>query len=106
MKQDWSPREMDLAPEEAVVKLRHHAWWDYMQALKESTPPETFHAWLLRMARPWWRRAVIIKAMAWNDRNSTWHLEQTLILHRHRFSDNGDKVTKEIVVDSLESMLE
>lgn len=105
MKQDWSPREMDLPPDQAIVKLRDHAWWDFIQALKNATPPEDFHRWLLRMARPWWRRAEIIKRMAWNDRNSTWHLELALILHRHRFSDDGGKVTAEAVVESLESML-
>lgn len=106
MKQDWSPREMDLPPAEAIVKLRHHAWWDFMEAMKNWEPPEKFHHWLLRMARPWWRRAILITHMAWNDRNSTFYLEYDRIMRTHRFGDDNEKMTAEIVAESLEQMLD
>lgn len=104
-KQDWTPRLMDLPPEEAFLKLKGHDWWDFMQERQKTLGKEEFHRWALRLAKPWWRRKKFIEMMAWNDRNSSFNLEYELILLKHRFAE-GDKVTAEIVVDSLLSMLE
>lgn len=104
-KQDWSPRLMDLPPLDRLKKLDGLAWWDAMTELRQKMTPAVFHHWILRVARPWPVRAKIIMMMAWNDHNSSWNLDRD-ILRTHRFSDDGTKVTAEIVAESLESMLD
>lgn len=104
-KQDWTPRLMDLPPEEAFLKLKGHDWWDFMHERAVGLGYEEFHRWVLRLAKPWWRRKKIIEMMAWNDHNSTFNLEYDDILRTHRFME-GDKVTAELVVDVLEQMMQ
>lgn len=104
-KQDWSPRKMDLLPQEAILELEGLAWWNAVQEERNRRGPKGFRQWALRMARPWYRRAKIIKMMAWNDRNSEWNLDRD-ILRTHHFRGDGSKVTAETVVASLEAMVE
>lgn len=104
-KQDWTPRQYDWTPQEAILHLSGHEWWDYMHQVRHELGEDRFHQWVLRMARPWYRRMKFVDMMAWNDRNSAFNLDHEVIRRMHRFSDNGEKVTAGIIAQSMESML-
>lgn len=105
-KQDWTPRQHDWTPQETIMNLSGHEWWDYMQGTFKTLGEVAFYQWVLRMARPWYRRAKFINQMAWNDRNSTFYLDYAAIIRTHHFStDDREKVTADIVAQSMVAML-
>lgn len=91
--------------EQVLLTSSGQKWWQSMLALRAQAGPDVFTEWLKEMVRPWQAREHVIRQLAWNDHNSDYFLFLEHILKTHTFSE-GDTVTAEAVVDSVNSMLD
>lgn len=66
-KQDWSPRDLLLPRNKAVLRYQNEAWWDAIRAIRSSMHPYNFRLWLARRARARTSRTWIIRQLAWKD---------------------------------------
>lgn len=99
-KQDWSPRDLLLPRNKAVLRYQGEEWWDAVRAIRASMHPYNFRLWLTRRARARMSRRWIIHQLAWKDGIAP--ERYPMLSDRCPFLDRSAEAVAEKVIERLE----